>query len=384
MRRFYSMFFAAMAAVMMGFVMTSCSDDDNPSTGEDQQYITNEQLAKLGCYTDLHLHLDGSLSIKAARKLAHLQDITLDMSDEELRKQLQVDEGCQDLNEYLEKFAFPGTLLQTSVGITESIKILAQELKDLGYIYAEIRFAPQKHCQKGLTQREVIEASIKGKQEAALPVSLILCCMRGDDNHEENLETVRLAAEYLDKGVAAIDIAGAEALFPTSGFADLFQLAKANNVPFTIHAGEADGPESVKIALDYGTKRIGHGVRSAEDTSLMQRLSDEGITLECCPTSNLNTAIFPSISQFPYRLFLDKNVKFTINSDNMAVSATNVIREFQLLNDSFHLTYSEVKQLLMHSIDASFASESLKKELRANVNKAFLQNSNTFAKQKLD
>ena len=175
MRRFYSMFFAAMAAVMMGFVMTSCSDDDNPSTGEDQQYITNEQLAKLGCYTDLHLHLDGSLSIKAARKLAQLQDITLDMSDEELRKQLQVDEGCQDLNEYLEKFAFPGTLLQTSVGITESIKILAQELKDLGYIYAEIRFAPQKHCQKGLTQREVIEASIKGKQEAALPVSLILC-----------------------------------------------------------------------------------------------------------------------------------------------------------------------------------------------------------------
>ena len=73
----------------------------------------------------------------------------------------------------------------------------------------------------------MIEASIKGKQEAALPVSLILCCMRGDDNHEENLETVRLAAEYLDKGVAAIDIAGAEALFPTSGFADLFQLAKA-------------------------------------------------------------------------------------------------------------------------------------------------------------
>ena len=68
----------------------------------------------------------------------------------------------------------------------------------------------------------------------------------------------------------------------------------------------------------------------------------------------------------------------------MAVSATNVIREFQLLNDTFHLTYSEVKQLLMNSIDASFASESLKKELRANVNKAFLQNSNTLAKQKLD
>ena len=196
--------------------------------------------------------------------------------------------------------------------------------------------------------------------------------MRGDDNHEENMETVRLAAEYLDKGVAAIDIAGAEALFPTSGFADLFQLAKANNVPFTIHAGEADGPESVKVALDYGTKRIGHGVRSAEDASLMQRLSNEGITLESCPTSNLNTAIFPNISQYPFRLFLDKKVKFTINSDNMAVSATNVIREFQLLNDTFHLTTGEVKQLIMNSIDASFAPESLKEELRAKVNKMII------------
>lgn len=367
MRRINLTLFAAMAVVVMGFIVTSCSDDDTPSTGEDLQYITDEQLAELGCYTDLHLHLDGSLSIPTARRLAELQGITLNLSDEELRKQLQVDEGCQDLNQYLEKFDFPLTLLQTPEGITESIKLLAQELKDLGYIYAEIRYAPQKHCLNGLTQREVIEASIKGKQQAALPVSLILCCMRGSDNHEQNLETVRLAAEYVDKGIAAIDIAGAEALFPTSDFADLFRLAKASNVPFTIHAGEADGAESVKVALDYGTKRIGHGVRSAEDPLLVQRLADEGITLECCPTSNLNTAIFQSISQYPFRQFWDKQVRFTVNSDNMMVSATNVIREFQLLNSAFFLTVNEVKQLLENSIDASFAPESLKEELRKKV-----------------
>ena len=65
-------------------------------------------------------------------------------------------------------------------------------------------------------------------------------------------------------------------------------------------------------------------------------------------------------------------MKFTINSDNMAVSATNVIREFQLLNDTFHLTTGEVKQLIMNSIDASFAPESLKEELRAKVNKMII------------
>lgn len=350
--------------------LSSCSSDDKPSVEENQRNITDEQLAQLGCYTDLHLHLDGSLSIPTVRQLAQLQDIPLDMNDEELRKQLQVDEGCQDLNQYLEKFDFPLTLLQTPEGITESVKLLSQELKDLGYIYAEIRYAPQLHCQKGLTQREVIEASIKGQQQAALPVSLILCCMRGNDNHEQNLETVRLAAEYVGKGVAAIDIAGAEALYPTSGFADLFQLAKNTGVPYTIHAGEADGPESVKVALDYGTKRIGHGVRSAEDPSLVQRLAAEGITLECCPTSNLNTAIFPSIAQYPFRQFMDQGVRITVNADNMMVSATHVIREFQLLNGVFHLTVGEVQQLLENSIDASFASASLKAELRTKVQAA--------------
>ena len=350
--------------------LSSCSDNAKTAAGGDQRTITDEQLARLDCYTDLHLHLDGSLSLPTVRQLARLQDIPLDLSDEELRERLQVDEGCQDLNQYLQKFDFPLTLLQTPEGITESIQLLAQELKDEGHIYAEIRYAPQLHCRQGLTQREVIEASIEGRRQAALPVSLILCCMRGNDNHEQNLETVRLAAEYVGQGVAAIDLAGAEALYPTSGFADLFQLAKDNGVPYTLHAGEADGPESVKAALSYGTRRIGHGVRSAEDPSLVQQLSAEKITLECCPTSNLNTAIFPSIGHYPLRLFLEQGVRMTVNSDNRMVSATNVIREFQLLNGAFHLTVGEVRQLLQNSIDASFAPEPLKEELLAKVNEA--------------
>lgn len=360
MKKWYKLILGVVVALM-----ASCTTvEDNPSPGEEQRVITNEQLADLGCFTDLHLHLDGSLSIAAVRQLADIQGIALDMTEDELREKLQVEEGCRDLNQYLEKFDFPNTFLQTKEGITESIKILAQELKDLGYIYAEFRYAPQKHCEKGLTQREVIEASIEGKRQAAIPISLILCCMRGDENHEQNLETVNLAAEYVGKGIDAIDIAGAEALFPTSGFADLFQLAKKAGVPYTIHAGEADGPESVVAALDFGTKRIGHGVRSTEDPSLVQRLAAEGVTLECCPTSNLNTAIFSSIDEYPLRTFMSQGVLVTVNSDNMSVSGTNVIREFQQLNTAFHLTIDEVQQLLLNSVNASFASESLKEDLR--------------------
>ena len=158
-------------------------------------------------------------------------------------------------------------------------------------------------------------------------------------------------------------MAGAEALYPTPNFTDLFQRAQTLGVPFTIHAGEADGPESVKAALACGTKRIGHGVRSKEDSDLVKRLAEEGITLECCPKSNLDTKIFAYIEEYPFRYYLEQGVHITINSDNMVVSNTNVIREFQRLNAAFQLTKEEVKTVLQNSVRASFASETLKATL---------------------
>ncbi len=297
--------------------------------------------------------------------------------------------GCvqKSLTLYLETFGVTLSVMQDKDALFRVAKEEVLDLARENVVYAEIRFAPELHTKKGMNLEDVVTAVLKGleagRKETGMEFGLILCAMRNEDP-ALSLEVAELAVAFSDRGVVGFDLAGDECGHPPKKHIEAFNYIRSKNFNITIHAGEADGPESVKIALDYGTKRIGHGVKSTEDTSLMQRLSDEGITLEFCPTSNLNTAIFPSISQFPYRLFLDKNVKFTINSDNMAVSATNVIREFQLLNDTFHLTYSEVKQLLMNSIDASFASESLKKELRANVNKAFLQNSNTLAKQKLD
>ena len=243
---------------------------------------------------DLHLHLDGSLSLASVKELVVLQDIEIPDNDKELLEKLQVSEGCRDLNEYLEKFDFPCSLMQTPIGITTAVRNLEAELAAQGLIYAEIRFAPQLHLQKGMTQSEVVAAAVKGMGQGALKSNLILCCMRGKDNHEANLETVRVAKDFLGKGVGAIDLAGAEALFPTADFAELFVLAKELGVPYTIHAGEADGPESVYKALEFGTKRIGHGVRSLEDRALVQRLAAEGITLELCPTSNLNTSMFES------------------------------------------------------------------------------------------
>ena len=319
---------------------------------------------------DLHLHLDGSLSVKSVKELAALQNIEIPENEEELLKLLRINDDCKDLTEYLEKFAFPGMLLQTREAVALSVYNLQEELKEQGLIHAEIRFAPQLHTHKGLSQREVIEAAIEGLDRSDFSAGLILCCMRGNDNHEENLETVRLAKDYLGKGVVSVDIAGAEALFPTENFGDLFALAKELEIPCTIHAGEADGPKSVWKALEFGTKRLGHGVRSLEDPALIEKIVSEGITLELCPTSNIHTCMFPSIEEYPLRKLMDAGVKVTINTDNMTVSNINLAKEFGKLIAAFNLTDEEIKGFARNSVNACFADEETKKVLLEKIDEA--------------
>ena len=316
---------------------------------------------------DLHLHLDGSLSLASVRDLAEMQNIPVEPDDEKLLKMLQVGPDCKDLNEYLEKFAFPGSLLQKPEAITRAVENLRRELKEQGLLYAEIRFAPQLHLLQGLTQRQVVQAAAEGLKADGVKAELILCCMRGDRNHEENLETVRLTAEFLGKGVCATDLAGAEALFPNPGFEDLFALARELGVPFTIHSGEALGPESVYQALAFGTKRLGHGVRSVEDPALLKRLAEEQVTLELCPTSNLNTNIFESIEDYPLLPLMNAGVRVTLNTDNIMVSGVTLQSEWEKVIRTFGLTDEQILTLQKNAVEASFASPEVKQWLLEQV-----------------
>nr|MCR5154367.1 adenosine deaminase [Lachnospiraceae bacterium] len=289
----------------------------------------------------------------------------------ELSKLMRVSEDCRDLNEFLEKFVFPCSLLQTAESIKMAFKNLLNKLKDQGHMYAEIRFAPQKSMEKGLTQEEVLLAALEGVKDGPLPCGIILCCMRGNDNHEANMETVELAGKYLGKGVCAIDLAGAEALFPTKDFEDLFVLAKKKHIPFTIHAGEAAGPESIECALKFGAKRIGHGVRALEKPELVKELAKKRIPLELCPTSNLNTAIFKEYTEYPLRQLMDAGVLVTINTDDPSIEGTNIKKEYERMIKAFSLTQEEIKGLLLNSVEASFATEELKEEMRKRVESEF-------------
>ena len=221
-----------------------------------------------------------------------------------------------------------------------------------------------------MTQEDAIKAALEGLKKTNLKANLILCCMRGEGNEKENNETLELARKYLveDGGVVAIDIAGAEALYPTSNYSDLFAKAREYGIPFTIHAGEADGPDSVKTAIEFGTKRIGHGVRSYEDPSVVELIKKEGVTLEMCPTSNRQTHAVEDMSKYPFMDYLNQGVKVTLNTDDMGIERTTLAKEFRYMEKNFNLTYAQEKTILLNSINAAFTSTETKEQLKRKLN----------------
>ena len=302
-------------------------------------------------FIDLHVHLDGSLSFDIARELANIQGMEI-KSEKELKKLMEAPKDCRDLNDYLTKFDYPLKLLQTEKAITYSVYELLKIQKLQGLVYSEIRFAPQLHTRKGLSQEQIVAAALRGTQ--GFSCGLILCCMRGANNQAMNLETLEAAEKYMGKGVVALDLAGAEALFPTENFEELFRKAGKKGIPFTIHAGEAAGPESIWKALEFGASRIGHGVRCLEDKVLVQRLAQDQIPLELCPTINMNTKVFDTITRYPIMRFLDEGIKVTINTDNMTVSNTTLRKEFQLVSDTFRLNKTEIERLMKNAAESIF------------------------------
>lgn len=303
---------------------------------------------------DLHLHLDGSLTPAYVIRQAKKQGMELPVWDEkELVKYMTAPVDCKDLNEYLEKFDLPCSVMQTEDAITDAVRDVCGQMETQGLKYVEIRFAPQLHTKKGLTQRLVTEAAIKGLPDGgALEAKLILCCMRMEDNEKENMETIRMTKEYLGKGVAAADLAGAEALYPTASFEAVFRKAKESGVPFTIHAGEADGPESIWMALKFGARRIGHGVRCLEDEKLVEYLREHRIPLEVCPTSNFQTKAVKG--EYPLKKMLEKGLCVTLNTDNTTVSGTSLEKEFNLAVNKLGLTEKEVETLKENAEKARF------------------------------
>ena len=159
-----------------------------------------------------------------------------------------------------------------------------------------------------------------------------------------------------------MDLAGAEGLFPNEMFDEEFRLINKLGIPLTIHSGEAAGASSVASALKYGAVRIGHGIKSIEDESVINELIKNNITLEVCPKSNLDTKTISKYEDLPLKEFIKKGVKVSINTDDMTVSNTTLKQEYETLA-KMGFSEQNLRDFAVNSINCSFASYEIKQYL---------------------
>lgn len=311
----------------------------------------------------LHLHLDGSIDMEDAYLWA--KEDGLKITKKELEQELQVNDDCHNLNDYLEKFDLPCKLLQTCERLEKTSYHLFLKLSKMNVKYAEVRFAPNKHLAKKLTLDDVVISVINGMNKANVETGImggiILSMMRGDSK-EDNIRVINLAQKYLKKGVVAIDLAGAEAIYPTTDYVDLFRYAKIKGIPFTIHAGEAAGVESIKAALDAGAKRIGHGIRAIDDEAIQKIIVDKQVLLEVCMTSNYQTEAVKG--KHPIEKLYNNGIKISINTDNDTVSNIDINKEYTKILNETDLTMDDLGKCNKESIDYIFADQIVKDKLQ--------------------
>ncbi|ANZ24491.1 adenosine deaminase [Rhodococcus sp. WB1] len=322
----------------------------------------------------LHDHLDGGLRPGTVLELADACGYRLPAGTEpELARWFRDSADSGSLERYLETFAHTVAVMQTPDGLERVARECVLDLAADGVVYAEVRFAPEQHLERGLDLDSVVEHVLEGFRsgESAVEASgaqpirvrLLLTAMR---HAARSREIAELAVRFRDRGVVGFDIAGAEAGYPPSRHLDAFEYMRAANAHFTIHAGEAFGLPSIHEAIAFcGTDRLGHGVRIVDDITvaadgaatlglLANYVRDKRIPLELCPSSNVQTGAVDTLEQHPFGLLARLRFRVTVNTDNRLMSDTTMSKEMMRLVETFGYGWSDLERFTINAMKSAF------------------------------
>ncbi|MGU7951926.1 adenosine deaminase [Streptococcus suis] len=316
--------------------------------------------------TELHCHLDGSLSLGVIRQLAQMAKITIPAEDEALRKLVSVHGKVDSLMAYLKLFDFVRPLLQTASALELAAYDLVRQAARDKIIYIEVRFAPELSTDQDLTILQAVSAVLvglnRGQEDFGVVAKLLVCGLK-QTKPNQTKELFSAIADLAPKGLVGFDFAGNEADYPTEELRDIIQFTQSLGYPMTFHAGECGCVTNVIQALELGIRRIGHGTALTRNPEAIQAFVNSRATLEMCLTSNLQTGAADSIEHFPYQELVEAGANITINTDNRTVSNTTLNREYQLFVEYFGTSKADFYRFNQNAIQASFASEVEKKVL---------------------
>ena len=322
----------------------------------------------------LHDHLDGGLRPATIIDLAGQTGYGLlpSTQPDELADWFLTAANSGSLELYLQTFAHTVAVMQTPDAIRRVARECAIDLGTDGVVYAEVRFAPELHCERGMDLHAVVDETLagfaEGQSEAAaaghpIRIGVLLTAIR---SAAKSSEIAKLAVEYRDRGVVGFDIAGAEAGFPPTRHLDAFEYLRRENAHFTIHAGEGFGLPSIWEAIQWcGADRLGHGVRIVDDITLgldghpglgplAAYVRDRRIPLEMCPSSNVQTGAAASIAEHPIGMLRRLGFRVTVNTDNRLMSGTSMSREMDLLSKAFGYGLNDLQWFTVNAMKSAF------------------------------
>ena len=316
---------------------------------------------------ELHVHLDGSLRPETLIELGREYDRPVPSDDPvELAQRMRADDAS-NLPEYLRRFETTLSVLQQADALERTAWELALDQWADGVRYVEVRYSPILHTREGLPLTETVEAPLRGlrraERETGIRTGLIICGIRNMDPGTSR-DLADLTVAYKGRGVVAFDLAGAEYNYPAKKHRDAFFTVINRNMPTTIHAGEAYGPESIHQALHYcRANRIGHGTRLHEDPDLEAYVRNLRVPMEICLTSNVQTGTVADYANHPVRRYFDLDIVVTLCTDNVLISGTTLTREYLLAREHLGFTWDELVRVARMGFESAFLPWDEKKEM---------------------
>ena len=334
--------------------------------------------------TELHLHIDGSLrkstfvelwnALPEGDRAGDSSMYDKDSCGNKPRtfacEQDVVDQLCPkpgwSLAQYLSSFPTLLCVLQTAEALERVTFEICEDLHTCGVRYAELRYCPSLHRQKGLGDDAIVAAVADGLRRAAAAFPgarfyQIVTALR-DLGPAEALVMTQLAVRAgKQQLVCAVDLAGNEFAHPPEKFVEAFDHAHAHGMAVTIHAGEGRGPHAAQAEQNVRNsvellhaRRIGHGVAARHDEGTLAFLKERGIAIEICPTSNEQTGSIDKIDDHPARQFFDAGVCICPGADNAMLSQTDTAREYNLLRMMLGFSGEEMGEIALRARKAGF------------------------------
>ena len=311
---------------------------------------------------EIHVHLEATITPQLCKKFAKRNNH--EIPDEMFGSEYAYQWG--DFYDFIKKYDIVTSVIHTPEDYFELTYEYLKECAANNVLYVEAMISSTHAKAKGMTYDSFLEGVYNASKKAEEDFGIVSRYIMNGIRHLGPESVQNTAREVLDNPhpyLVGFGLAGDELHFPPNLFVKTFDMLKEEKFPISVHAGEWDGPENIRNAINLlHPTRLGHGVRSIEDPELVKEIIDKDIILETCPSSNIATKIYENYESHPVKTLFDQGVKVTVNSDDPPFFNATIQGEYEVMED-LGLNKDQLTSLTRNAISSSFCDENNKKKL---------------------